>query len=76
MGYHQVYKPIHNCNSKRKRKREKAKRIKDLEEIIGKHFLNLMKTMNKYTKEDQQIPNRIISKRPMLGHTLIKLLKP
>jgi hypothetical protein len=35
-----------------------------------------MKDMNKYSEEHQQIPSRKTSKRCILGHVTVKLLKP
>jgi CO dehydrogenase/acetyl-CoA synthase alpha subunit len=58
------------------KRKGRGKKKKDFEEVIVKNVSNLMKDMNKYSEEHQQIPSRKTSKRCILGHVTVKLLKP
>lgn len=70
MGYHQVKQHTYFGSSRRKRERERL-----FEEIVAENFPSFMKYMDTGIQEAQPTPSLINSKRPTLGHIVIKLLR-
>lgn len=55
VGHHQAYQHMYNGSPKRKRE----KRVKrKFEELMAKHFPNLMKDVNLHIQEAQKTPSR------------------